>query len=265
MDDIKISLVASAVRPFAWQGFFESLKGNTLPIEVVFVGDVKPDFDLPPNCRHIYATVKPAQCYEIGIREARGELIGWTADDARYDHIKKNSLDLTYNYWKSFNDEKVIVAMRPIEDGRDVWNTHHFFGGWQHTPLMAPFGIMSRKFLMDLGGYDKNFISGQAENDIVMRIIEAGGRVEMFMDGYLFVRHNEIHRQSNDHASFRKWYVADRQYLENCWVKDGYGKYTSREQQDKSAIISPKRLLPVQSFEDKDITTVTQGEKGRWE
>lgn len=264
MEKPKISLVASAVRTFAWQNFYDSLKGNKYPIEVVFAGNKKPDFELPSNFKYIYSAAKPCQCYEIAVRNATGELVGWTADDVRYNHIKHNSLDISYDFYKSFNDPKVVVAMRSIEDGRDLWNTHRFFGGWTHTPLMAPLGLMNREFLMEIGGYDRNFISGQGENDIVMRAIEAGGKCEMCMDGYLFINHNEIHHKSGHHASFRQWYDWDRQFLEKCWIIGGYGKYHSKEQSDKRVQFSPKRLLPVESFVDENIITATQGPKGDW-
>ena len=93
--EIHVSLVASAVRTTVWQPFWDSLKGNNINYEVIFVGNRAPNFPLPENFRHIYANVKPAQCYEIGFRAARGEVIAWTADDADYGRApNKNGLEI---------------------------------------------------------------------------------------------------------------------------------------------------------------------------
>src|SRR3990167_967619 len=125
--DIQVSLVASANRIQWWMRFYDSLKENTLNWEIVFVGNIKPDFALPENFKFIYATVKPAQCYEIGFRAARGELIHWTADDADYNHRSNecpDSLDRAYKHWQDMDarygyDKKSVIAFRPIEDGGD--------------------------------------------------------------------------------------------------------------------------------------------------
>jgi hypothetical protein len=285
--DIQVSLVASADRPVVqngfrnWERFVNSLKGNKINYEVVFVGNTPCPYMLPHKFRWIKANVKPAQCYEIGFREAKGELIHWTADDADYvcknpdtGQIQNNNLDRAYNKWKEVeaqygNDKKTVIAMRPIEDGGDVWSFHHFFGGWQHTPVMAPFGLIHREwFVKDLGGYDRRFVSGQSENDVVMRAYEAGGRVAICMDAMVYVHHRQVHprdpRTRKEANKFRDWYNTDREILERCWIPAGYGAYKDRSAGDMNVEISKKRLLPVERFEDLHITTQTQGPKGIW-
>ena len=277
--DVQVSIVASANRVTWWNRFYNSLTGNKVNWEVIFVGDTKPLFPMPDNFKWIEANVKPAQCYEIGFRAAKGELVHWSADDADYNarelvrHMGlecPNSIDLAYQHYKEcekkYGDTKTVVAMRPIEDGGDVYDFHHFFGGWHHTPVMAPFGLINRDwFVRVLGGYDRNFVSGQSENDVVMRAIEAGGRVELCLDCFLYVHHRQVHPRNaqtgQEENRFRQWYPTDREYLERCWVVGGYGKY-ERNQQDTQ--ISPVRLCPVESFFDDNITTITQGPKGRW-
>ena len=160
----KISLVASAMRVKEWPKMFNSIQGNKYPIEIVLVGHIKPDYELPPFVKYIYATVKPAQCYEIGFRAATGELIGWTADDAEYDHLQPNNLDILYDYYKSFNKREIVVGQRPIEDNHDVYKNHYFFGKRPDTPYMYPFGFMDRTLFHELGGYDRRFVCGQSEN-----------------------------------------------------------------------------------------------------
>jgi hypothetical protein len=281
MDNIQISLIASANRVDFWPRFYNSLCGNTINWEIIFVGDTAPKFSLADNFRWIHATVKPAQCYEIGFRAARGELIHWTADDADYDakgYNCPNCLDRVYKYYKEFcnkyGDEKTIIALRPIEDGGDVWDFHHFFGGWHETPVMAPFGIMNREWFHKLGGYDKNFVSGQSENDVVMRGYEDGGRVEICMDCFVYVHHRQVHPRhpttGKEVNKFRAWYPTDREYLEKCWVVGGYGYYEKQnafhniDPSSRNPILSKTRLLPIQRFDDINITTLTQGPRGIW-
>lgn len=287
MDKPIISLVASANRTEWWMRFYNSLLGNKVPFEVIFVGNVKPNFELPENFKFIYATVKPAQCYQIGFWAAQGELIHWTADDANYNHPQlncPNSLDIACSHWRDMenrfgNDKKSIVSFRPIEDGGDVWSFHHFFGGWPHTPTMAPFALVHRKYLSEPGtGYDRRFVSGQSENDVVMRVLEDGGRVEVCMSAFLYVHHRQVHPRDPNTGKevnkFRAWYNTDRDILEQAWVNGGrgfYEKYNAlpngpeKEQAKLSVPISKTRLVPFEPFENTpDVTTVTQSLKGIW-
>jgi hypothetical protein len=273
---IQVSLFASAVRTKDWLTFYHSLKPNKINYEVVFCGYAKPNFPLPDNFKYIHATVKPCQCYEIAARHCSGELIGWTCDDATYipDHTSpQRNLDRAYELYKQKNSEKVVVSMHTIEDGRDVWRQHHFFGKWRHTPVMAPMGLMSKKTFMQIGGYDKNFISAQAENDIVMRVYEIGGSVLLANDAFVYINHRKCHigGMAGEHKSMiRQHYVADRQVLENFWVVGGYGAYGQGGTPLRKQIeISKKRLKPVESFiEQEDWKTITQGPIGlgeiRW-
>lgn len=266
MSEIAISMCASAIRVKDWIRFLESLKGNKIPYEVIFSGPNKPDFHTSkyPEFKYIYSNVKPAQAYQIAMNNASGEIVGWTADDASYNNNNLANLDILYAFYKKLNDPKIVIAQRPIEDGRDIWYRHHFFGDWSKTPIMAPLGFISREMFNKIGGYDRNFISAQAENDIVMRMFELGGRVEICMDSYVYIDHRGSHEQDTNASMVRKYYVADRQVLENLWVIGGYGAYGQGGSALRKDIqISKIRLKPVESFENKsDICTITQGPKG---
>lgn len=254
---LQISLIASAARPLFWEDFYSSLLENKkCTWEVVFVGPNKPLYPLPSNFRYEYATVKPAQCYEIAARLAKGILVGWTADDARYNRSSLNCPNSLDKIWEAYetacvyhNDNKTILAQRTIEDGTDISEKHRFFHGDLNTPLMAPLGFMNREWFMFLGGYDKNFICGQSENDIVMRGLQDGGRVELISESKVFLSHAECHGE----YTFRHGYGSDRAYLEKCWCNP----HVLNE-------ISPVRLSPFEPFLDDNITTVNQGPAGRW-
>jgi hypothetical protein len=210
-------------------------------------------------------------------------LIHWCADDCSYNDFIPNVLDKGYERWKEAekrhgNDGKTIIALNPCEDGGfPQAKFHRFWGGWEETPVMAPLGLVPRHYLCDEGqGGDKYFVSGQSENDICMRVLEDGGRVEMALDIKLYIHHRQVHPRDNtgkERNYFRKWYPKDRERLENCWVKGGYGFYEkmnahkSNRDARKEVVsrLSKTRLCPVEPFEKTaDVCSVTQGEKGQW-
>ncbi len=261
----KISLCAAAARPIYWERFYNSLIKNTTEFEIVFVGPNPPPHNLPDNFKYIYSEVKPAQAYEIALRQATGEIVGWTADDANYDHPDLNcprALDLIWNRYAAFQvdykDNKTILAMCPHEDSSAQWPNHHFFYAIKETPRMAPFGFINREWFNALGGYDRNFICGQSENDVVMRGLQDGGRVEVVEESVLYVHHGECH--TTDGYVFRKGYDSDRKFLEECWVKEGYGTYDVRA----PYTLSTTRLRPLEPFSDENILVENQGPAGRW-
>lgn len=290
MSEPVISICASANRIKWWPRFLDSLKSTKTPYEVIFCGNVMPDFDLShyPELTFIHAVVKPSQCYQIAFWAAKGKLIHWTADDSSYsknDTGCDNGLDIAYAKWQEIekqngNDGKTIIAMNPCEDGGYPQKEfHRLYGGWTETPIMAPLALVPRKYLCDEGqGYDKYFVSGQAENDICMRCFEDGGRVEMALDAKLYIHHRQCHPRDpstgKEKNHFRAWYPKDRQRLEDCWIVGGYGFYeklnafrnnSPETRKEVVARISSKRLCPVVPFENTpDVCTVTQGEKGQW-
>lgn len=260
----KISLCAAAARPKFWQRLYDSLSGNIIPFELIFVGPNKPDFTLPSNFRFYESNVKPAQAYQYALSHAKGELLGWMADDCVYNDplvVCPDSLDKiwrAYEFFKhEYKDNKTILSQCSIEDygmrwdlarALAFWKSHRFFNGNLRTPVMAPIGFISATWFKELGGYDSNFVCGQSENDIVMRTIEAGGRVEPVEESKICIKHRECHL--TDRYKFSGGYGLDRTYLQNCWTSNGQ--------------MVDKRLLPFQPFKDKDILTVNQGPVGRW-
>jgi hypothetical protein len=210
---------------------------------MVYVGPNKPSFDLPDNFIYINSNVKPAQCYEIAFRHARGTLLTWTADDA---HYPPNAMDEVFNFFHMFNTQKLVVAFRTIEDGRDITEGHRLRGRDPGAPRRAPFGVMNTEYFRKLGGYDRRFICGQSENDVVMRVYEDGGKLEIAPVPVLV-----HHQTSHNDTVFRSGYFNDdRVVLEDAWIKD--------------RVIQTKRLIPFEPFEDTDILTVTQSQKGKW-
>jgi hypothetical protein len=116
MEKPYISLFASAARPKFWMRLYNSLLKNKIPFEICFVGPNAPDFTLPDNFHFQKSNCKPSQCYEAARLMCQGEIVGWTADDANYDHYALNShngLDLVWQAYEN-NDKKIIILWHTI-------------------------------------------------------------------------------------------------------------------------------------------------------
>jgi len=239
----KITLVASSIRPYLWKAFMEFLKPNTIDYEVIFVGDVKNPIELP-KMRFIQTKVKPAQCYEVGFRAATSELISWTADEAIYHD---NALDKMYEFYKSFNSKKLVTGFTIYENNgiclSKTSDTHYL--DKPDSPRMMCLGVIDREYFRSLGGYDKYFITGQAENDVCMRVLEDGGKCIICDKAMATINHNH-----DDSSKFRKWYKESRQRLNDAWFIDGVWTST--------------RVRPFTPFDDENIITISQEPKGEW-
>lgn len=255
----KVSLFASSVRPQLYNSFFKSLKGTSVEYEVVFAGNS----DVLCRGDKVFTyiqtgNIKPAQCYEIARRNCLGECVVWVADDCEFPN---DVIGKAYNYWKSKNNEKLILSIQTKETGYGVpkgrlfnMNVHRFFGGKSDTPLMAPLALMSREYLNKLGGIDRRYTCGQYENDLVMRANADGGVVEIFggEDAYIDIDHmgkSLLLGESKTERDFlnrpfAKGYQKDREVLESSWTVN------------KRIVLN--RTDKFEPFEDKDILTKSQ-------
>jgi len=271
-----ISLFMSASRPKFWQRMYESLQGNKCSWEIVAVGPHEPKNNwLMPNLHFYKCDFKPTQCYAAASYFSKGELIGWTADDAVYNENSLDSIWKTYKegktlYGKPFDAKKIIYTQKTIENGKDVTEEHYFFRHSKETPRMAPMAFINREWFWSLKGYERNYISGQAENSILMDAYADGGKILPVPMSKVYLNHEEVHggflnkiKYRLGKNSFRTGYYSDRRYLEECWVKEGFGTYD--EKTLKHGTVSPVRLLAHQGFNYSNILTVPCGPQGRWE
>lgn len=279
---VDVSLFASAVRPKLWMALLKSLEGTSVEWEVVFAGNTS-YADIPLEVlpyistgkfRYIEtANIKPSQCYEIARRECIGETLIWTADDAEYPN---DVVGKAYKYWKSCNNEKLILSIQTKESGYGLpqgqlfdMNMHRFFGYRVNTPLMAPLALIGKNFLDDLGGIDRRYVAGQYENDLVMRAYNEGASVEVFGGKDCFIDIDHLGKSiaigesktEKDFLNrpFATGYEKDRQVLEGSWVdnlrpgnlkKDANGKYIRNDS--------------FEPFENKDLLKSSQSNKGIW-
>lgn len=241
----EISIVSSAFRPKNWMHFYRSIGENAASFEMIFVGPNAPDFELPNNFRFIHSNVKPVQCFEIGIRESRADYVLYWADD--YEFRTERPLDKLVSEFKTIGNPGVMISCRYMLNGTDQSGfAHRFFVGDANSPIMPACGFMLREYLTNLGGIDKNFTAIMWDCDLAMRYFESGGNV-VLCDVFL----NEDRSKSEGSRLCDEHWNIDRRLLESLWVSDGQIRRT--------------RAKVVEPFEDKDILTVSQGPRGRWQ
>lgn len=285
--DVVISLFSSAVHPELWMRLYRSLSSNTVPFEIIFVGNNPPQFKLPENCYFIYSEVKPSQCFEIGSRYATGDLIMNFADDVVFS---EHALDNLYEEFNKLNDDKIILSCRYILEGKDIADEcSRYWADDPSSPIMPLTGLMKRKIWKQIGGVDRRFIALHWNLDIAMRIYEIGGKVilsknawaeelhpsrgfwkriprilkdilllfpglrQKLIQGLLFLKKNK----GNPRLFIEFGATTDGPLLDQFWV-------IKKDSSEKRGILSKVRLAPVLPFEDKHILTVSQGPKGRW-
>lgn len=232
-----ISICASANRPHLWELFYNSLKHNDCNYEVVFVGDVRPEVDLPDNFKYFYSPVKPAQCWEAAIRLSTGRYISITADDAEYTPY---SLDNMVKFMDSLENKKYVGAFHTIENGTLITGEHKF-----KNKVMAPFFVFDREYYKKLGGADNRYIGGMWENDVIMRVHSDGGDIKICDGAIVQVEHIKKHNATSRSCTWHWKYSWP--LLNDMWENPEARKDT---------------LIP---FVDKDILVSSQGEKGDWE
>lgn len=272
MENINVSIFASAVRPLMWESCLSSFLSTSCNFEVIFGGfctmeEVKPFLVKYPFFRYIHTeNIKPAQVYEIARRACRGNTVIWFCDDGE---VQNNVIGKAYNYWKSQNNEKLILSLQTKESGYGLpqgqlfnMKLHTFFGYNPFTSLMAPIGMMSRKFLADLGGFDRRFVCGQYENFCVKLACQYGAKVEIFGNNEIYVDIDHLgkslligeSKKEEDFLNrpFAKGYTIDRQVLEKSWVLPNGQE-------------SPVLLDEFEPYENKDLLTKSQSNKGIWD
>ncbi len=260
---ISVSLFASSIRPHLCEDLFKSLEGTTVGYEVVFAGNTPGPFMSDWPLKYIITgSIKPAQCYEVARRECKGEVVIWVADDCEFPN---DVIGKAYRFYKENCSRKDVVCLQTKEH-YDTWQTcditcHKFFAASDSAPKMAPIGMINREYFQELGGIDRRFVSGQWDNDLMMRVYGDGGKLFHFSEESIEIDHAAKHDPKygfSDKRPFAQFYVHDRRILEGAWGQ--------RRQMKYSEFPNFTRFDEgFEPYENKDLLTVSQSHKGMWE
>jgi len=259
---IQVSLFASSIRPHLYEAMFKSLMGTTVEYEVVFAGNTPgPFYSDWPLVYVITNNIKPAQCYEVARRACTGEVVIWIADDAE---MPNDVIGKAYRFYKEKCGHKDVVSIQTKEN-YGTWQMcditcHKFFAASKDAPKMAPIGMISREYFQELGGIDRRFVSGQWDNELLMRVYCDGGNLYHFSDAYIEIDHLHKHDPEfgiSDKRPFGQFYLHDRKILEGAWGRRGqmnYDEFPNFTRYDDG----------FEPYKNKNILTKSQGPKGIW-
>ena len=265
-----VSIVCPAARTQYWLDLYNSLMVTNLLLEFVFVGPNKPKFRLPENFRFIKSQVKPAQAAEIASRESQGEFIYHSADDLIYSPY---FLDVLYKKWQKNNIGYLTVISGMYyyvnklqnEKGRCFFSKKDKGG-----PLLTCDMFMKRTMWDKIGGIDKRFIAAWWPNDIQLRMYELEGEMRVCKKAILRER-KIVTSLKKRMANLKGVSDIDRILYLSLWFEGNKLKIKKLKKKKEIYCMSgkcawaSKRLLPLQLFDDKDILTISQGPKGKWE
>ena len=239
-----ISVIASAIRPHLWQELYNSLNNSSeTSFEIVFVGNAKPEFDLPSNFHYIYSETKPSQCFEIAARNTNGEYLLVVGDDLLFS---KKFLDILLANYLQYNDKKYVFAPLLCRGWKPKKGNIYFKKKDKKTPEVGMVTFIHRDTWFEFGGIDRNFTGSYWDHDMKARILVNGGQCILVRDC--------LCNEGNNPTNLRDIGVGERdsQLLYKYWLLP-------------SGYLSPERMAKFEPFEDKDILTVTQGSNKGWE
>ena len=147
---------------------YKNLSQNNVPIELVFCGNKKPDFELPSNFKFIYSEVKPAQCFYIAFISTVGKYVLNISDDLKFS---PHALDKMLHIIKTSN-RKTIVSPTYYRRRKPI--LFRFDG-----KLIPVCSLISRKLWNRLGGPDRRFQSSFWDHDMALRLYAIGGTVKV--------------------------------------------------------------------------------------
>lgn len=253
----KISIISSAIRTDLWPQFIDSFKKNKCEYEIIFVGPIKPNFNLPNFCKYIKANVKPPQCWEIGLRNASNELILIMADDTFF--VNNLALDNLLEIWERHNKNNKLIISNKYSIENDLFDEDAFKIRITNTekPIFAklkngsdikiPFQPLFHKNLIkEIGGLDNRFVITCWEIDIFLNAI---------IRNYRIIDSNEIIDEkrfgTTTSTNLGDYSTKDFKMLFELWFDDqGY--------------ILSQRSENIKYYDQQKIFSITQGNKGKW-
>ncbi|MFW9991918.1 MAG: hypothetical protein ACFFD4_07640 [Candidatus Odinarchaeota archaeon] len=257
-----ISCFGPGIRTDYYMRLYESINQSGIPFELIIVGHEPPQYSTPDNFKYIYTTVKPSQCVEIGFRESKYDLVMPVADDEVFHGESVKNIYLKY---VKMNNPRALVSYRYVLQGKDISSgllPANRYYVWEPTSPLAPLcPIMSKKTWQAVGGVDRRFIALYWDLDLAMRVFEYAGLPAVETHAWLaddaFCEEVGQSADGGEHSLYEKYGPShDRIILDSLWTTPGHRGLFSN--------IHMKRLAPVEPFEDKDLLTVTQGPRGRW-
>lgn len=225
---MKLSVIVPSIRPQNLLKLYQSIdiEGNW---EFIVVGPQIPILRAN-NIKFIESFRSPNACQQQGLLESSGEYITFAADDGEFKPCRLVQLLNLYSILHL--DYKTILVCKYLEGNNpqnmesDDYYTFKYHQAYRFTGVprdnfIFNCGIISRKFMLELGGWDCSFEATTcAHADLGIRASQAGARM-FLMDSPLFKcshqpgktgDHKPIHEaMKSDLKIFKELYSKPRQ------------------------------------------------------
>jgi len=210
-----VAVVAPAIKIQFWKEIYMTLSKGKVPFHLVFVGHVRPSFNLPPNFTYIHCSSGAGMCIEIGYRYVyenlkNAKFVVNIADDLILSEMFLEELIFFYNLQQSKYPDRLVVV-GPIclmQSGEENLMAIHDGGPTLLTPAFTTIEN-SRK----IGGVDKRFSGIYWDCDRALRVHQKEGMV-------IFASCDEmtpvVEREHNPGLYVRYSHV-DRPFLDSLW------------------------------------------------
>jgi len=218
---LKLSIIVPGIRPQNWQKLYCSVDFSE-SWEIIFIGPYPPPFHLSADIKYAESFRSPNACQQMGLIVSQGEFITFAADDGVFI---PGALDkaLSMAEYKKIVVGKYIEGDNPNPDMlkedyyRFKYHKTYRLKGVPQNALIFNCGIISRKFMLELGGWDSAFEATTcAHADLGIRASRAGAEM-ILMDGPMFKcthqpgktgDHGPVHNaMKRDIKTFQKMYA----------------------------------------------------------
>jgi len=229
----KVSVYCSAIRPHMWPRL-TILESNKVDFEIIFAGNVKPKYDLPPYMKHIYTEVKPAQCYYVAGLQAQGNYMLNIADDMI---MNEGFLDNMLKMLKENDESSTIISPR-YQNARNQ-HSHVWYD------ILLPVGSFCSRKLWERYPFDKRFVASYWDLDVAMLNYRDGGKL-LTCEGATTV-------DVEPYGVCNSW--GDRKFFYRLWARP-------RWKGNKIHFRRRKAHEPL--VDSSDLLVKSQGKTGKW-
>jgi len=210
-----ISAYMTSIRPYRWMGIHEMLSKTNLNFEIVIVGPIEADFELPPEIKFYHSSVKPCQCQHAAASLSIGDVLFQIVDDMEY---QDGSIEAMYNLVNS--NLKVMSTCRYLMDGSDKSSEQNIAGcPRSDLPILPVCGMFRRSEYEFVGGIDKSFDGVMGELDLYMRLFTDANLNTQFVD--FTCNENRQAQNSEGSGLCDKFCGKDRPVFIDLWSQNG--------------------------------------------
>lgn len=209
-----ISAYMTSIRPYRWMKIHEMISKTGLSFEIVIVGPIEADFELPPEIKFYKSDLKPSQCQHTAGMLCQSDKMLQIVDDVDYEDGGIKSM-----YDKIVNNDNVMSTCHYYLNNKDCTLEQNIAGlNIPHLPLLPVCGMFHRQAFLDAGGIDKRFVGVMGELDLYMRMSQLGYKT-VFVN---FICSENTEFQVKDQSSLcTKFWFKDRPAIVDLWSTNG--------------------------------------------